>query len=253
MDTETQEQNINTKEVVREFVVKKMVLLLAESDCERKIKEDMQFLIKLDIPLEPGDIAPFISAISGSALIDNENNSIKDGSSIKRYFSILGDLFGQTDMFAYYNKFSKVKLDRPVFSDHSYVSTALEIIDQANWEGDSPNEQTRVKVRDYLLGTILSAGLCGLDKIYNLNMLQEELMIELSEEEKAQISNHLKQDIMKSVDLIDQMRKTAFGAKPLPAGTAYERRPIPEELSPVEEDSTESVEKKKGLFGKLFG
>ena len=253
MDTENQEQNINTKEIVREFVVKKMVLLLAESDCEQKIKEDMQVLKKLDIPLLPEDIAPFISAISGSAFIDSENNLIKDESSIKRYFSILGDLFGQTNMFAYYNKFSKVKLDKLIYSDYSFVHTALKIIDHANWEGDSLNEQTRVKVRDYLFDTILSAGLSGQDKIYNLNMLQEELKIELSEEEKAQISNHLKQDIMKSVDLIDQMRKTSFGAKPLPAGTPYSRQPTPKKLSSVEDDNTESSEKKKGLFGKLFG
>ncbi len=251
MDTDNQGLQNEAKDIIREFVVKKMLLLLTDPNCEQKIKEDHQILQKLGIRLLPEDITPFITAVSGSGLIDNENKLVKDELAIKRFFAILGELFMDTPMLTYYNLFSKVKLDQLVFGDYSYVLTALKIIEHSNWDNDSPNTEMQIEVRDYFLNTIFSTGLGGEDKIYNLNILQDELKIALTEEEKTLISKHLKQDIMQFVDLIDQMRKTSFGANPLPAGKISSSQAAPGEAS-AGQDENIGKEEKKGFLDGIF-
>jgi hypothetical protein len=254
MSADNQELDGKAKEVVKEFVINKMLPLLADPECLEKIKGDKEIFSKLNISLAPADWLPIIAAVRKSPFIDNENGQIKDGQRIKNFFLILDDLFENTDMSAYYKEFSKVRLDTFCYSDFRYVDTALKIFSSTNWDNNTLNTETRVEVRNYYLETILNRNMSGDDKIHNLNVLQQGLKIALSEEEKAEISAHLKQNIMKQVDLIDQMRKTEFGAKPLPAGEIVSRRTTTQKTPPPAEEngSAETGEKKtrRGLFGR---
>jgi hypothetical protein len=255
MDTTGEGLSNNAKEIIKEFVIKKMISYLADPDCVEKIKEDKKIFHKLGIQLEPKDIYALIVAIRESDLIDHENRQIKNGQGMKNHFAILTDFLNETNILAYYKKFSLVKLDQFNLSDFQYVTIALKIFDHSNWTDNSLNVETQAEVRDYYLNTILHTALKGEDKVYNLNVLQNDLKIALSEEEMAEVSKHLKQDIMKLVDLIDQMRKTSFGAKPLPAREKNDSfQTAKEETAPVIEDKpNEEGSKEKKRHRKLFG
>jgi hypothetical protein len=256
MDTTGEGLSNNAKEIIKEFVIKKMISYLVDPDCVEKIKEDKEIFRKLGIRLEPKDICALIVAVRESDLIDHENRQIKNGQGMRNHFAILVDFLNETNLLTYYNKFSQVKLDQFNLSDFQYVMIALKIFDYTNWTDDSLNVETQAEVRDYYLNTILHTALKGEDKVYNLNVLQNDLKIALSEEEMAEVSKHLKQDIMKLVDLIDQMRKTSFGAKPLPAGGKFDSyQTAKEETAPVAEEGkpSEVGSKEKKKHRKLFG
>ena len=216
MGTEERQFNNEAKEVVKEFVIKKMILLLAEPECAQKVKEDKEVLQKLGLQLTPHDLQPLLTAMRESAAIDHEGKHIRDVQRLQGYFAILSDFFAETPMWAYYNKFTGVKLGNGNLADFQYVTTALKILDHENWNNSSLNGETQQQIKILYLHTVLDPRLSGEDKVANLNILQHDLKIALSEQEKTELSKYLKLGVMGMVELIDQMRKTSFGAQPLP-------------------------------------
>ncbi len=226
MAIENRQINEDYKDIVKAFVIKKMTLLLSNPDCEQKIREDKEVLDKLGIRLVPQDLKPFMTAMKESPLLDYEGQCVKDGQRVRNCFNVLADLFAGTPALDYYRRFAGLKLGVSNLSDFNYVVTALKILDPANWIDNSLNAETQQSVKTVYFSSIINSGISGEDKIYNLDILQHKLEIPISEEEKAELSRYLKQNIMNLVELIDQMRKTSFGSQPLPA-----REPVPVEAS----------------------
>ncbi len=257
MNTEGLGLNREAVEIVKEFVIKKMVMLLADAECGEKIKDDLDVLEKLNIKLDPSDIHPLIKAIQESDVLDEEYEQVRDGQRVEKYFGILADLLEKTDTLAYYDKFSKIKLNKLGFSNFQFVNIALKILDQNNWENSSPKDETQQEIRGFYLDTIMNLGLSGRDKLYNLNILQQELSISLSEQEEDSLIKHIKQNIMGSVDLIDQLKRTAFGVRGVAVDEYSSLETGAVSSSPRRKAGSDGVKKpeadaKKGLFG-IFG
>ncbi len=257
MNTEGLGLNHEEKEIVKEFVIKKMIALLTDPECEQKIKEDQAILEKLNIKLAPRDIHPLIEAIQESDLLDKEYEQVRNGQRVESCFSMLADLLKGTDILSYYDKFSKVKLDRHNYSDFQFVNMALKILDYNNWADGVLDDKTKEETRKFYLNTTMTSSISGIDKLSNLNILQQDLNISLSKQEEALLIKHIKHNIMGSVDLIDQLKRTAFGVRELTSDESYSIEvgeetppPKPEAASPPETGQEETG--KKGLLG-IFG
>ncbi len=211
-DSRSTEVNRATKDIVKKFIIQQVIRLLPENQSRDKITQNRNILDKLNIALAPDDIEPLIRAIDASPLRDHENKLIKNGEGIHRYFETAIEFLCETGIIDFYNEFVKVEVGHYNYADFDFVTVALNILDHKNWNHSAINEATSRKIKRLYFNTFLDPKLNRENKISNLDILHNKLKIPITENEKNELSRHVKDRIGGLVDLIDAMEEMVVAA-----------------------------------------
>jgi hypothetical protein len=98
------------------------------------------------------------------------------------------------------------------FSDIHFVTTALKVLNHGNWQQDVLDKETCQRIKELYFSTFLNPQLSRDDKVYNFNILHNQLKIVISEHEKNELGKNVKNRIEGLVDLIDTMEELVVEA-----------------------------------------
>jgi hypothetical protein len=210
--TNDSELNGETKNIIKEFVMQQAVCLLPDAQNRKKISRNRKFLETLGIVPAKEDIEPFIEAVESSPFVDCKNREIKNGQAVQNHFEILSDFLGGTDILGYYRQFAEIITGQFNFSDFHFVTTALKIMNHRNWRQDVPDAETCQKIKKLYFDTFLDSKLSRDDKVYNLDILHNQLKITITEQEKNELGGYVKYRIEGLVDLVDMMEELVVEA-----------------------------------------
>jgi hypothetical protein len=197
--------SVETKIQLKDFILRETLKLLPDIRNRDKIDKNREILKELHLTLVPEDFQRIIEAVKSSPYIDAKQETIKNGEAVENHIDTLLGFGVDTGRADYYGKFAEIRMGRHNFSDFSFVSTALDILDNRNWDDEALKTDVRERIKKIYFNTFLNPKLSREDKVSNLNILHNRLKIAITEQEKYELGGEVKNTIEELVDLVDTM------------------------------------------------
>jgi hypothetical protein len=205
--TDSAQLNGDTKNIIKNFIMQQIVNLLPAAQNKEKTHQNKIVLERLKITLTPQDINPLLDAIDSSPLKDHQNQEMKNGHGMEGYFEILSEFLCDSVMLEYYRQFAQIKMGQYNFSNFHFVTTAIKILDQRNWQNNTLSPNIRQEIKKLYFSTFLNQKLSRDDKVFNLDILHNRLKIPITKQERNELGEYVKDRIEGLVDLVDAMEE----------------------------------------------